>query len=251
MLASKLCWLSLSRLMSWCVRKLLCPQAKNKYFTNQRAYNPLKLLLHVPFLGHHTATTKTFASDKSVSHFSYRLRQKKRRAKERKKEQSCKIKRHFLCLNSSACGTNTRLLQKLCLSTNRTSLFHSNDLSYTANKHTGTHFGRWYPAAEICISAIGTQHLAHIQPGSLKEIIKFQPRFQTYWASRAPSPCIWCWRGPCIQSLLQGDLQQTSHTAQINGYFSKSGYKTLIAGRCPHDCWSSAELNPWTSQKLP
>lgn len=100
---------------------------------------------------------------------------------------------------------------------------------------------------EVCIP---TQHLEHIQPRNLKEIIKFQPRFQTHWAPRAPKSLHLLLEVPCIHSLFQGDLQQTSYTAQISGYFWKFGCKTLIAGHCPHDCWSSAELNPWTSQKL-
>ena len=64
-----------------------------------------------------------------------------------------------------------------------------------------------------------TQHLDHFQPGNLKQKFKFQPRFQTNRAPRAPKSLHLVLEVPCIHSLFQGDLQQTSYIAQISGYF--------------------------------
>lgn len=118
------------------------------------------------------------------------------RAKE-EKDQFCKRKWLILYLNSSACDTNTRPVQKLCPSVNGTLLLQPSDLGYIAQmeKYAGPPFGRWHPVteAEICIPEIDTQHLDHMQPGNLK-YSNSSPYFKCAEPPEPQSPCLLCWR---------------------------------------------------------
>lgn len=146
---------------------------RNKSLTNQKAYNPPKLfnmclsraILLPPLKPLQVINERLFFL------FQLHANAVNVRAKE-EKDQFCKRKWLILCLNSSACDTNTRPVQKLCPSVNGTLLLQLSDLGYIAQmeKYAGPPFGRWHPVteAEICIPEIDTQHLDHMQPGNLK-----------------------------------------------------------------------------------
>lgn len=130
---SQLGWLYLICLMNWCVTELLCPQMRNKSLTNQKAYNSPKLFntclsraIILPQLKPLQVINKRLC-------FLFQLHSKvvNIRAKE-EEDQFCKRKWLILCLNTSACDTNTRPVQKLRLSANSILLLHPSDLGNKA-----------------------------------------------------------------------------------------------------------------------
>lgn len=146
---SQLGWLYLICLVNWCVTELLCPQMRNKSLTNQKAYNPppkpfntclSRAIILPPLKPLQVINKRLFLL------FQLHANAANIRAKE-EKDQFCKRKWLVLCLNSSACDTNTRPVQKLCLSANGTLLLHPSDLGYIAQMQINMQDTFWLVAS--------------------------------------------------------------------------------------------------------